>query len=988
VTEVDAANSGTGQAAVGVPAPVADPSPLDSRIDLARYGWFGVLAVVVLAIAAAIRFVNLDAYALTTREGEWAYDAWALFTGKPLPAGQDLPVVSPLFLLLQATTFFLFGVTDAIARSFAALTGVGLVALIVGFRPFLGRMPVLGMAFMAAISPTLVFASRTVDPAILIAFLAVLAVLALLRAGHASGIGARYWAGVFGASVAGMLVAGPEGISTIIALGIGLAVASVSDSRQGEDRHHGPVSAGASALLGSTGTLIAAVGTFVVVSLLAFSRLLSDASALEGFLITFSDWGRMMASQQSSTPTPFFFYAVLLYEFLAVVFAIVAVTTRPDPGSDDDRASSLQPTLLVTWFAASLVLHSLASGRQPDQTILVTLPLVLLGGIGLGRMLERIPWGTLITTRNGILPLAMFALFIGLAGVVTLIARSNDPQTVGTSPVLGVIGVVLLVVVPLGLVIFREASTSGIPRYAGWSALLVVSVLLGFYTVRSATQLAWVRADSGTELVAQRIPTEGTRSFVDQTLRLSRDLSLTEVSAEDNTGSYGISIAIDPAIEWPFAWYFRDFPDVRVVSPAGWDNADMVIAPTPEGMEDAGYVVQSRNWLNRVPTVYEDLDMGTVMSYVFSPSKWYDGFRYLFYREMATPPVPEQMSVGYTFRLSNQMNPTSGPFDLATGQSLGPGSALGQLDQPTGIAVSPDGEIIYIVDSGNRRIQRFGRDGSFIGAWSAETDQRLGLGLFDEAQQGASDIVVGPDGLIYVADTWNHRVMILDATGQLVRELGRPGEVTDTGDSPDPTVQPGLFYGPRGVAVANGEIYVTDTGNERVQVFAPDGTFLRAFGGYGSEPGKLIEPVGIAIGPDGNVYVSDTGNARISVFTPAGEAVTQIPVPGWEGLVGQQTYLKFGANGVLYISSPGTGEILAWNGAEFVTIAGGQAGGDITAPVGMALTPDGMMLVTEPSVTQVSEFEIALPEGFAPNPGATPLSTPQPTIPSTPDAVG
>ena len=122
-----------------------------------------------------------------------------------------------------------------------------------------------------------------------------------------------------------------------------------------------------------------------------------------------------------------------------------------------------------------------------------------------------------------------------------------------------------------------------IPRYAGWCALLVVAVLLGFYTVRSTTQLAWIRADTGVELVAQHVPTEGTRAFVNQTLRLSRDLSLSEVSAADNTGSYGISIAVDPSIEWPFAWYFRDFQDLRITSPAGWNNADMVIAPTSEG---------------------------------------------------------------------------------------------------------------------------------------------------------------------------------------------------------------------------------------------------------------------------------------------------------------------------------------------------------------------------------------------------------------------
>jgi sugar lactone lactonase YvrE len=616
------------------------------------------------------------------------------------------------------------------------------------------------------------------------------------------------------------------------------------------------------------------------------------------------------------------------------------------------------------------------------------LPLVLLGGLGLGRLFERIPWRTLLASRDGLILAAMFGLFFGLIGVITLTARANDAGQAANRPYVRVLFILLIVVIPMAFLVYRESIAARYPRYAGWSALLVAAVLLGMFTMRSTTQLAWVRGDEGTELAAQRVPTEGVGAFINQTMRLSRDLSLTEVSNVDNTGSFGISIAVDPAVEWPFAWYFRDFSDVRVTSPAGWADADMVIAPTNEGMEDAGYIVQSRTWLNRVPAPFEDLGIGTILERVFSPSMWYDSLRFLFYRDLAAETAPEQINVGYTFRLSNQMNPSAGPFDLDTGQSLGPGSALGQLMAPTGIALSNDGQVIYIVDSGNQRIQRFGRDGTFIGSWSAEDNQRIGLGMFEPANQGASDMVVGPDDLLYIADTWNHRIMVLDADGELVRELGKTGEVTDTGDSPDPTLQPGLFYGPRSVAVANGEIYVSDTGNERVQVFATDGTFLRAFGGYGTEPGKLLEPVGIAIGPDGNVYVADTGNSRISVFAADGTPLSQIPVPNWANQFSQQDYLKFGPDGVLYISSPGSGTIQAWNGAEFVTIQGGEAGGELTAPVGMAIGADGTMLVTETQASKVRQFPIVLPEGFLLPPGATPQATPQgtsvPTSISTP----
>ena len=985
MTATDAANNRTTTEAVDGTLSVERPlaSPLDGRLDLARLGWFGIASAVVFLIALGLRFVQLDTYVMTPREGEWAYDAWSLYTGQAMPAGQELPLVSPLYLLLQAGTFFLFGVTDAIARSLPVIAGLGIVALTFAFRPVLSRTAVIGMALLAAIAPTLVFASRTIDPAILIGFFALLALASVLRAGQsAGGRSVTTWAGIFGASVGAMLASGPEGISAMIAIGVALAAGALTDG------HTGPVMRGLRVIGGTATAMTMAFAGFVAVSLLLFTRLLSNAGALEGFLTTFSDWGRMMATQTSTTPTQFFFYASLLYEFMAVVFAVLALVAASRPDDDAARARTLHPTLFLVWFLTALVLHSLASGRQPDQAVLVTLPLVLLGGIGLGRLFDRIPWRSMTTSRDGLLLAVMFGFFFGLVGLVTLIARANDANQAVNSPYLRALFVFVLVILPLGFLIVRESSHPHYPRYAGWTALLVVAVLLGVYTVRSATQLAYERADTGTELVAQRVPTEGVRGFVDQTLRLSRDLSLAEVSNVDNTGSFGISIAVDPSVEWPYVWYFRDFPDIRVATPAGWVDADMVIAPTTEGMEDAGYITQSRVWLNRTPAAYEDLGLGTVLSKAVSPGEWYDSFRYLFFRDLESPPSDEQIAIGYTFRLSNQMNPSAGPFDLQTGQSLGPGAALGQLDAPTGIALSSDGQLIYVVDSGNQRIQRFERDGTFIGTWSAEDDQRIGLGWFDSASQGASDVVVGPDDLIHVADTWNHRIMILDADGLLVRELGRSGELTDTGDTADPAASPGLFYGPRSVAITEDEIFVTDTGNERVQVFASDGTFLRAFGGYGPEPGKLLEPVGIAIGPDGNVYVADTGNARLSVFAQNGTPVTQIPVLAWEQQASQQNYLRFDANGVLYLTSPGSGTVQAFNGTDFVTIQGGEAGGAIVAPVGLAIGADNQMLVTETSTSQVTGFPVVLPDGFAGGSSAVPPATPEPTPVGTPAAVG
>ena len=67
----------------------------------------------------------------------------------------------------------------------------------------------------------------------------------------------------------------------------------------------------------------------------------------------------------------------------------------------------------------------------------------------------------------------------------------------------------------------------------------------------------------------------------------------------------------------------------------------------------------------------------------------------------------------------------------------------------------------------------------------------------------------------------------------------------------------------------DGNVYVTDTRNPRVQVFNSEGNFLRKWGSRGSEDGQFDRPYGLAIGSDGNVYVADTGYYRIQVFKPA-----------------------------------------------------------------------------------------------------------------------
>ena len=85
----------------------------------------------------------------------------------------------------------------------------------------------------------------------------------------------------------------------------------------------------------------------------------------------------------------------------------------------------------------------------------------------------------------------------------------------------------------------------------------------------------------------------------------------------------------------------------------------------------------------------------------------------------------------------------------------------------------------------------------------------------------------------------------------------------------------GQFLRPYGIACdSTGKVYVADTGNDRIQVFTAEGTFVRMFGRCCQGREELDEPCGVAVDTSGMVYVSEEGNSRVSVFTSDGQFVT------------------------------------------------------------------------------------------------------------------
>jgi len=256
------------------------------------------------------------------------------------------------------------------------------------------------------------------------------------------------------------------------------------------------------------------------------------------------------------------------------------------------------------------------------------------------------------------------------------------------------------------------------------------------------------------------------------------------------------------------------------------------------------------------------------------------------------------------------------PGDGGNAFDGGHGAEAGQFDQPMGLAVDRDGTL-FVADRNNHRIQVFSRAGDFKRVWGRAGNAP---GEFKEPHAVAVD-----DEFVYVADTWNQRIQgfLHDGTPMFAF-----------------TGQPSLSS-PRGLAVANRHIYVAESGAARVTVYDRDGHLLQTFGERGSNAGQLIEPTDVAVDAHGDVWVLNTGNNRVEHFAADGRVLGSIPIPGWSGPRMKEVYLAIDAKGVLYVGDWDLGGVRRFqpDGRELEPI-----GSKVREPSGIVVERDRVLV--------------------------------------------
>jgi DNA-binding beta-propeller fold protein YncE len=283
------------------------------------------------------------------------------------------------------------------------------------------------------------------------------------------------------------------------------------------------------------------------------------------------------------------------------------------------------------------------------------------------------------------------------------------------------------------------------------------------------------------------------------------------------------------------------------------------------------------------------------------------------------------------------------------------------LDLPYGMDIDPAGSL-WVSDSENDRFQIIAPDGTYQETWG---ESGSGDGEFEFLSASSAfgrpygDIAFDAEGNFYVADTGNQRIQKFAPDRAFLGAWGSEGR------------DEGQFLTPISITVSDaGVVYVADEVRNDVQMFDRDGGYLGAFGGSGSASGEMSTPSGVAIDPAGDVWVADWGNNRMQRFSADGEwraAWGEFgSAPG--GLYGPndvvidqqgRLYVADALNNRLQVFTP-QGEVLA------VTGTSGDDAGEFHYALGLALDENGVVYVSDRQRVQAFRVLLSDPDQSTP----------------------
>lgn len=656
---------------------------------------------------------------------------------------------------------------------------------------------------------------------------------------------------------------------------------------------------------------------------------------------------------------------------------------------DDGKLSRLPFLILLAWWAIlNLVGYSLAGEKMPWLGAHLTTPMILIAAWYFGGVFSRID-SYRIVSRGWIALLITPLFLISLLRVIGSVITGDMPfaglakhQLEQTYEWLAA----LIVALALGYVLIRLA------RFTGWMHIrrilcLALFGILSVFTLRAAWMASFINYDLPTELLVYAHAGPAVKWVLDDIEEMSLRM----------TDGLDLKFVYDDEVSWPYSWYFRNFNDAVFVG----GN------PTVQNTEDAIFVVVGAGHRGEVEPILEDRYIRRDHMRMWWPMQEYFGL------------TPERINNALDFspQNTNAAAVRKGIFDIwwsrdydkygeATGKDfsltnwpvsdrmhvyirkdfasmiweygLGDGdvpsnipaeinqcagnwrshSPILEFDQPDQglthpLALTAAGDQVYVADEVANLVYSFDRDGKFLRSYG-------GTGSLSFRRPNSVAITEGGD--LLVVDTWRYRIQQIDSQGAPLAVWGQAGEFGFDA----PTNPTDGFWGPRDVAIDDaGKIYIADTGNKRVRVYALEGAeavFQYDIGSGGSGPGELDEPSGLAIHSDGRLFVADTWNRRIAVFDLDGGHSDNFRVRGWYNNAFNRPYLALDeTRDTLYITDPDSKRVLVYDTAGECKGSFGEAGdfsaaGQFQEIGGIAVDADGNLYVSDSGAGKVLKF--------------------------------
>jgi uncharacterized protein (TIGR03663 family) len=961
---------------------------LTRRLDVARinYELLAFVGIVVLSIVAHL--YNLGQMALHHDESIHAWMSWKFFTGSggfTCYGGRNAPTYcyeptyhGPSLYIFTFLSYFLFGDGDWQARIPQAVSGIALVASVWMLRPYLGTKGTLLAALLLGFTPALLYYTRFARHDGLIVLYTLWMVigfvrymdtsrpyyLILLAAGTSLAIATHelYYIlfFIFGwfcilryaferlqrrtyntilLVIIGVAIAveiwNPRITPTLRAAGMatlfitvalcGLLMARIWDAT--------PILSNRirSLWFEQRSALWTALAVLGAIYVLMYSTFFADPqSLLTGLYAGITYW---LGSQQEAArgDQPWYYHLMLLsiYEplaFFGSIAAAVYIFTRgvqlpnvagnaskrkaeetasaesetpeetPANGAETEQAEEtrapiepiiarlptpLFPLLLVFWFFTSLVAFSWAGEKMPWLVTHITLPGNLLIAWALGKMLDTIHWREISDRRAILIPPAFIVMVVAL-GVAYWRFSTPASDQVGQAALLQGI-VPLLVGAGLLYLLLTIAQRIGWRITAAFIGT-TIAVILGLYTIRATWLVVYAHPDTPVEPLVYVQSSPDVPLIVKNLREMAINQTRNVRNENDPIGGLTMPIIMDAgntqgdgSLAWPYQWYFRNHLRLENRNSDFFSTATsetFIVEPVQPGAdrELAPVIMLSKGSITEATRTA--LEANYVKRFDSKLNWWFPegykcdtqtaGYKRFYYSSwMITDAIKDCPDIDIT-KVPNVLAPLLWPFDGSHWGNTWKFLLYRELPEPLRL------------------------DGREMEVWVRS----------DLAPTGSSGPAAAASSVVKLVAQQS-----FGSNGNAAGQLNNPSSaVTD----------------------AQGNLYVADTNNNRISVFAPDGTFLRDIGSFGSDDGQLFEPRGVALDAQGFIYVADTWNARVAKFDPAGTFVT-----AWG--IGSEDF----GNGRRATPTDGT---LAGNAAQPLGFFG---------PRGIALDADGRVYIAD-----------------------------------------